>query len=343
MCETHKTWLDACKYATLYSTTVSLLPTHQQSTNRVVARNRRIGVGIIDYTGWKHFQGVHRVTQYMREGYETIVNYGRSLNDEAGVPWPIRFTTIKPGGTTPKLPGKTSGIGHPTFDYTLRRVRVARNSPVTNILIAAGVPYEVDIFDPYTNVFEWPIHQKPAKPASKITLWEQAFNLITVQREWSDNAVSNTLYFKPMWSLVEHVDSDFQTRLEHYVGIMAALLIMSDVNMKVFDVPERFKIKIKRNNTGSIVSLNIHEYDHNHEENDVEAVLSAIAPLTKSVSLLPHSANGAYAQMPESGISESEYHERLSTIEKIDWSRLSGSDGHDDMYCTSDTCEVVFQ
>lgn len=343
MCDSHAAWLNACRYATLYSTTVSLLPTHQPSTNRVVARNRRIGVGIIDYTGWKHRLGVHRVTQYMREGYNTVVDYGRSLNDEAGVPWPIRFTTIKPGGTTPKLAGRTSGVGHPTFDYTLRAVRVAKNSPVAKILIEAGVPYEEDIYDPMTNVFYWPILQGPAKPASKITLWEQAFNLITVQREWADNAVSNTLYFKPMWPLVEFVDADFKLRLEHHVGIMAANLIINDHSLKVFNVPERFKIRIKRDSAGEIQSLNIHEYDPNHEENDVEPVLSAIAPVTKSVSLLPHSANGAYAQMPESGISENEYFERLASIEKIDWTKLSGSDGHDDLYCTSDTCEVVYR
>ncbi len=62
-------WLQACKYATYYCSTVSLLPTHQSSTNKVVTRNRRIGVGLVDYTGWVHEIGVSQVTAALREGY----------------------------------------------------------------------------------------------------------------------------------------------------------------------------------------------------------------------------------------------------------------------------------
>jgi ribonucleoside-triphosphate reductase len=138
MCQSTEEWYDACGYAALYCTTVSLLPTHQPSTNRVVARNRRIGVGIVDYTGWKHENGVHKVTRWMRNGYKRVRKIARRSNREAGVPDPIRFTTMKPGGTVPKLPGKTSGQGYPTFDFTVRRVRVAKNSPVHICLLMLG-------------------------------------------------------------------------------------------------------------------------------------------------------------------------------------------------------------
>ncbi len=96
MCERTEEWYNACKFAAFYCTTVSLLPTHQPSTNRVVARNRRIGVGIVDYTGWKHENGVHKVTRYMRTGYKAIRKTAKWSNQEAGIPLPIRHTTMKP-------------------------------------------------------------------------------------------------------------------------------------------------------------------------------------------------------------------------------------------------------
>lgn len=339
VCEGYKIWLKACEYAAFYCTTVSLLPTHQPSTNRVVARNRRIGVGMVDYTGWKYLEGVHRVTNYMREGYETVVSTACRLNDEAGVPHPIRFTTVKPGGTTPKLVGRTPGIGYPNFIETLRRIRVAKNSPVHPLLVEAGVPYEEDYFDKYTDVFEWPTLQGPAKPAAEVTIWEQAFNLVTVQREWADNAVSNTLNFKPMWPLIECIDSDFRNRLEMYIGVVAAVQLVNDPEMLTYNVPEKYKIKIKRNKD-VIHEINVHTYDPNHEEDDIEPVLSAIAPLTKTVAVLPHSVKGAYRQMPEEGITEDEYLRRRNEISPIDWGKLSGSDGQDELYCSGPICEI---
>jgi hypothetical protein len=323
----------------MYCTTVSLLPTHQQSTNRVVARNRRIGVSAIDIAGWKHTHGVHKITQWLRKGYEKVVKVACESNDTAGIPRPIRFTTVKPGGTGPKLPGLTPGMGSPTFRYTLRRIRIAKNSPIHPLLVKANIPHEEDRFDKYTDCFEYPILQGPSPPAEEVSLWEQGMNLILVQREWADNAVSNTLYFRPMWPLTEKVDADFRERLEYHLGVVAASQILCTLT-KEYIIPERYKINISRDVNGGITEIKIHEYNPHHEENHVEPVLSAIAPLTKSVSVLPHSAKGVYIQTPEEGLTEEEYYARLATIRKVDWQALRGSDGQDELYCTKETCEV---
>ncbi len=90
-----------------------------------------------------------------------------------------------------------------------------------------------------------------------------------------------------------------------------------------------------------ISAVKLYEFDPTHEEDSIEPVLAAIAPLTKTVSLLPHSPKGAYLQMPEEGISKEQYEQRLSTIRKIDWNQLSNSDGQDERYCQSDTCEII--
>lgn len=339
MCDGPDDWYKACEYATFYSSTVALLPTHQPSTNRVVARNRRIGVGIIDFSGWKHTHGVHKVTKWLRNGYDVVTESNRQLNAEAGVPEALRKTCVKPGGTTPKLPGKTSGCGNPTFWYTLRRIRVAANSAIHSLLVEAGIPYEADLVSANTDVFEYPILQGPAKPATEVSLWEQANTIVLLQREWADNAVSNTLYFKPMWKLAEAYNGKQARRaLERRIGAMTlhGLILRKQYR---YTVPETLKVSFTWDGQ-DVSSACIYEYDPAHEENDIEPVLSSIIPLCKSVSLLPHAANGVYAQTPEEGISKAEYEERLAVIRPIDWTRFGGSDGMDERYCQGDACEV---
>lgn len=333
VCDGSDDWYKACEYATHYCSTVSLLPTHQLSTNRVVARNRRIGVGIIDFSGWKHRSGVHQVTKWLRNGYQVVSETNRQLNAEAGVPEAIRKTTVKPGGTTPKLAGRTSGCGHPTFHHTLRRVRVACNAPITPLLVQAGVPYEFDMYSANTYCFEFPILQGPAKPAADVSLWEQAMTVVLLQREWADNAVSNTLYFRPMWKL-EEVSVKLDT-LHRYVGEQMTRILL-ERNQKVYIVPGTLRITYTLNP----FEVKVYTYDPTHEEDDIEPVLSSIIPLVKSISLLPHTTAGVYKQMVEEGITEEEYRKRLSAIGPIDWTKFHGSDGMDERYCSGDTCEI---
>ena len=76
------------------------------------------------------------------------------------------------------------------------------------------------------------------------------------------------------------------------------------------------------------------------EVDELESVLSSIAPVTKSVSLLPHTPEGKFQQMPEQGITKEEYEKRVREIKKIDWAGYHGSDGQDEKYCEGDRCTV---
>ena len=334
MCAGPDDWYKSCEYATFYSSTVSLLPTHQPSTNRVVARNRRIGVGIIDFSGWKFENGVHQVTKWLRNGYDVVTEANRQLNAEAGVPEAIRKTCVKPGGTTPKLAGKTPGCGQPTFHHTIRRIRVAQNAPIHEVLVEARIPYEKDFYSQNTDVFEYPILQGPAKQAQDVSLWEQAMNVVLLQREWSDNAVSNTLYFRPMWRLVETAEVDAYSLMARHIGGTAARSL--EHKGGAYIVPGAVKVEFSK----EYKSVKIYEYDHSHEEDDIEPVLSSIIPLCKSISLLPHTPVGVYRQMVEEGITEQEYTDRLEQILPIDWTKFTGSDGMDERYCQGDQCEI---
>ena len=315
---------------------MSLLPTHQPSTNKVVARNRRIGVSIIDGAFWMDVEGLHKVTSYLREGYVTVRKTNKWANGEAGVPEGIKVTTIKPGGTVPKLVGGIGGIGYATFNCTLRRVRVAHNNPIIPILREAGVGEEFCQFDDKTLIFKFPMYQH-GRPATEVSLWEQALNLVTFQREWADNSVSNTLYFKPKWCLYKVINliSD-----KDIFSIIEKELDWKITELKTEDNTDTEKYKLEYDNDGEIQQINFYKYDPNHEENILHTVLSHIIPLIKTCSFLPHSAVGVYPQMPEEGLSVEEYEIMKSQLKPFNWETFGGSDGEDERYCHGGICDV---
>jgi hypothetical protein len=352
-CHNETEWLRACEFASFYSSTVSLLPTHRPETNAVIARNRRIGVGIVDITGWIHQSSMNRVIKLMRKGYEVVRGTNRIANGEAGVPEAIRVTTVKPGGTVPKVAGRTSGAGYPTFLETLMRVKVAVNSPVYKILKRAGIKFEADVFDPKnTHIAQWPIKQGPAQPAEHVSLWQQAVLLTTIQREWADNAVSNTLYFRPKWVLTHHWSKQ-EDILRALRNVRKAAQVRADI-ANVFENKKPVVIEQEHRKfvlyfekwpvEGSPgVNLKRYRFDPNHEEDIIEPVLASIAPLIKSCSLLPHAAKGVYRQMPQEGLSPAEYDTLVSQLCKFDWSGFTSQDvpeNEEDKYCSGGVCTI---
>lgn len=96
-CSTLEQATKAAEYATVYASTVTLLPTHREETNAVLLRNRRIGVGIIDYTGLVHKRGLNKTISYLKQTYKHVRKVNEWLACEAGIPISIRVSTVKPG------------------------------------------------------------------------------------------------------------------------------------------------------------------------------------------------------------------------------------------------------
>lgn len=348
MCDSTDSWMKAIEYATLYAATVTLLPTHSAFTNAIMLKNRRVGVGITDIVGWQNQIGTTSLIKNLRNGYDKVVNTAAWTNDEAGIPRPIRHTTVKPSGTISKLAGVRSGCHAPTFAHTLRRIRIAQNSSMFSILHNANIPHEPDVFSANTEVFEYPIDQCDngrIKPATEISLWQQAMLLILLQREWADNSVSNTLYFRPKWPMISdyNLGNSFYEPDQAVLAKLEAILPMSWEDFLQVQEWEGtdYRVILALSKWANEYHLQIFKFDPRHEEDSVESVLAAIAPLTKSISMLPHTANGVYLQTPEEGITQAEYDARLAAIRPIDWSKLVGSDGQDEKYCSGPSCEVI--
>ena len=267
-------YMQAVEFATFYASTVSLLPTHWAPTNRVIARNHRIGVSLSGIADWYATTPFTQVVKHMQDGYRHVLTTNALLAEQAGVPAAIRVTTVKPSGSISLLAGVSPGLHFPTHSFCIRRVRVGMSSPIAKTLIASGIPHEKDTYSDNTWVFEFVIDQSHTRPASEVSVWEQASLLTTLQREWSDNAVSVTLYFNPKT-----------------------------------------------------------------EGHQLEHLLAQYAPLVKSLSMLPHTEAGVYAQSPLEGISKEEYTRRRAALPKIDWTVFTGGDGEMAKYCTNAGCE----
>ncbi len=158
-----------------YASTVSLLPTHRPETNAVIARNRRIGVSLSGVADWLDKVGAAHLSRKLRECYKIVRAENKKLAEQAGVPVSIRVTTIKPSGTISQLAGVSSGMHFPTFQYAIRRIRVAMNSPIADVLLQNSIPHEKDVYSDNTYVFEFPIDQGCTRKATDVSAWEQFF------------------------------------------------------------------------------------------------------------------------------------------------------------------------
>ena len=197
LCNDNEERTEAIKLATFYAQTVSLLPTHRPETNKVVARNRRIGISKTGVAEWLSNIGAFSYIRLSRDDYDVVKKEAHKWAAESGVSDPIRHTTMKPSGSVSLLVGVSSGMHYPTFKYAIRRVRVAMDSPIDLVMWKSGIKPEKSDKEPGTHIYSFPIQQDKAREATSVSAWEQFALLATTQREWSDNAVSCTIYFDP--------------------------------------------------------------------------------------------------------------------------------------------------
>jgi ribonucleoside-diphosphate reductase alpha chain len=211
----------ACEFATFYSSTVSLLPTHRVKTNKVIARNRRIGVSLSGITDLSQVIGNTKLTRTLRDSYTRIKATNIQLAKDAGVPNSVRVTTIKPSGSISQLVGVSSGMHFPPFQYCIRRLRVSKTAPVAQILIDNEIPHETDFTNEKTWVFEFPIKFTSKHRAPDVSIWEQFALLAMIQREYADNSVSCTITYNK-----DKESSELERALAQYVPVIKSVSIL---------------------------------------------------------------------------------------------------------------------
>jgi ribonucleoside-triphosphate reductase len=173
------------------------LPCHQPVTEKVVHENMRMGIGI---TGF--MQASKEQKEWLPSVYEQLREYDKEYSAKMGWPPSIKLTTVKPSGTMSLLPGVTPGC-HPGYSqYFIRRIRVASNSPLLNVCISHGYHVEPQYNfdgtpDNNTYVVSFPCsYPKGTQLSATTSAIEQLETVSWLQKNWSDNAVSCTVYYK---------------------------------------------------------------------------------------------------------------------------------------------------
>jgi ribonucleoside-triphosphate reductase len=189
-------WHEVLSLATFYASTVALLPSHDSSTNEVVARNRRIGVSVSGVADWLDSTSFSKIHRWLDSGYNTVRRENRLLAEDAGVPTSVRLTTVKPSGTVSLLPWVSPGMHHPVKNRFIRRITFRQNDPVAERLIKAGVPYEPLATDPTGSwSFQFPMesaNRGRTRSVEHVPISEQVALACFLARVWADNSVSFT-------------------------------------------------------------------------------------------------------------------------------------------------------
>lgn len=166
-------------------------------TNRIVAKNRRLGQSI---TGV--LQCSKEQLTWLSPVYEYLRDLDAEYSDANGITRSVRLTTVQPSGTLSLLPGVTPGI-HPAYaKYYIRRVRFGAADPLIEACRKRGynVVPEVGI-DGREDHTKWVVEFPAQSPegavlAADMTAVEQLEWVKRMQTEWADNAVSVTVYYR---------------------------------------------------------------------------------------------------------------------------------------------------
>ncbi len=189
-------FIECCEFSATYMQAVSLLPTHRPETNIIITKNRRNGGSLTGIADWQTKTDYTTITKWMKEGYWTHRKTNNRLAAESQVVPAIRVTMIKPSGTISKVIGVCSGIHPPLGRYVLRRMVLPMDSPIETTLKASDYPIEDCVYDDNSTVVEFPLDFGNTRPFSDVPMHEQAMMAEMGQREWSDNALSVTIYYK---------------------------------------------------------------------------------------------------------------------------------------------------
>jgi adenosylcobalamin-dependent ribonucleoside-triphosphate reductase len=301
-------FLETLKFAYLYAKTVTLIPTHDERTNAVMMRNRRIGCSM---SGIQQAIKLYGHNSFMKDfcdtGYSSIKSWDRVYSRWLGIPRSVRMTTVKPSGTVSILAGATPGVHFTHSEYYWRTVRCSASSPLVMSLYKSRYRMEFSMTDESilqeiekeqnlkipkdmlirdsdvlkmfaekggTVVIYFPVKEENfTKSKFNTSIWEQALTVREMQYYWSDNSVSCTITFKE------------------------------------------------------------------EENKDLGRVIEFCAPYVKTLSFLPLS-NHSYSQAPYQECSKEEYEEYTNSLKAIDFSESKETKISGSKFCDGDMCEL---
>jgi len=196
--ENYEQLLDVLKYTYRVNKHSLALHCTLKETEDIVHKNMRMGIGM---TGI--LQATETQRGWLKDAYTWLRGYDDWYSGEKGFPKSIKLTTVKPSGTLSLLAGVTPGVHpNPAGPYYYRRVRMATNSPLVDLCKKNGYHVEPAIefdggYSKTTMVVTFPCKIGENVPVEANYTYKEQLDMVRrMQKEWSDNSVSCTVYYK---------------------------------------------------------------------------------------------------------------------------------------------------
>lgn len=188
----------------LYCKVVTLGETPWEGSNRVIRKNRRIGISLTNIQAWLCQTGRSLdsdTANFLDAGYRHVKRCDKVLA-KFGFPESIKLTTIKPSGTVSLLAGATPGVHFPIFPRCIRRVRISKRTEIHKVLKKepnSSFILEDCVLDPENTAIISFFVENPSniRAQSEVSIDEQLEIAAFFQEHWSDNGVSCTGTFDP--------------------------------------------------------------------------------------------------------------------------------------------------
>lgn len=131
----------------------------------------------------------------LNELRDLVISTNKEWADRLGIPQSTATTCVKPSGTVSQLVDSASGMHTRHSPFYIRTVRGDIKDPLTQFLIAQGVPNEPDYLKPdSTVVFSFPMKApEGAKTRNDLTAVEHLEIWKTLQEEWCEHKPSVTI------------------------------------------------------------------------------------------------------------------------------------------------------
>jgi ribonucleoside-triphosphate reductase len=163
---------------------------------------RLLGVsltGIMDHKQLSGQDEPHQLWKTLADLKQVAIDTNKEWAEKLGIPQSTAITCVKPSGTVSQLVDSASGIHTRYSPYYIRTVRGDNKDPITEFMIAQGIPNEPDVMKPDgTTVFSFPTKSPDgAIVTSDMSAIEQLNMWLTYQRHWCEHKPSVTISIRP--------------------------------------------------------------------------------------------------------------------------------------------------
>jgi ribonucleoside-diphosphate reductase alpha chain len=200
--DTKKDLLRKVRVATILGTiqsTYTKFPYLRKVWAKNTAEERLLGVsltGIMDNTLTNGKEG--DLPALLQELKQCAIDTNKEWADRLGIEVSTAITCVKPSGTVSQLTDSASGIHARHSEYYIRTVRGDNKDPLTEFMIAQGIPNEPEVNKPnQTTVFSFPMKApEGGVVTADMSAIEQLNMWLTYQRSWCEHKPSVTVNIK---------------------------------------------------------------------------------------------------------------------------------------------------